>query len=154
MVIIDTKYVNNYTTLNHENEYRTFIGKKCSIFVACFCHSFSRHSRVGWVSLAVHTLLPLMLQCLDPIGKKSHQQQIWRQPMNFSPNPRIGSVVSYYELWGYTLCNIGLTIKKISYLFEYIYFENVFSFQLKSNDFLRVSILRLSYVFLDLKTIH
>ena len=36
------------------------------------------------VSPTVHTLLPWMLQCLDPIHKKSYQQQIWHNPMNFS----------------------------------------------------------------------
>ena len=39
------------------------------------------------VPQAVCTLLSSVLQCLDPIGQKSHQQQIWSH-MKFSANPR------------------------------------------------------------------
>ena len=38
----------------------------------------------NFVSLMVHTLLPLVLQCCDHIGQESHQPQIWHHPMNFS----------------------------------------------------------------------
>ena len=36
------------------------------------------------VLFVVHALLSLELQCLNPIGKKIHQQQIWHHYMNFS----------------------------------------------------------------------
>ena len=36
--------------------------------------------------LAVHTFPPSILQCLDSIGQKNHQQQIWHY-MNFSADP-------------------------------------------------------------------
>ena len=39
------------------------------------------------VSFAFHTLLPLVLQCLDPIGPNSHQQQIWLHHINFLGPP-------------------------------------------------------------------
>ena len=35
------------------------------------------------VSLAVHTHLPRVFQCLDPIGQKSHPQHIWRHHIYF-----------------------------------------------------------------------
>ena len=36
---------------------------------------------------AVHILLSSVLWCLDPIGKKSHQQHIWHHHMNFFAHP-------------------------------------------------------------------
>ena len=39
------------------------------------------------VLLMVHTLLPLMLQCLNPIDQKNPQQQIWYHQISFSAHP-------------------------------------------------------------------
>ena len=47
-------------------------------------------------SLAVHTLLQSVLQCLDPIHQKSHLQQIWCQPMNFTVHPHISYIFFFY----------------------------------------------------------
>ena len=39
-----------------------------------------------------HIPFLLLLQCLDPIGQNSHQQQIWSHHMNFLPN-------NFFSLW-------------------------------------------------------
>ena len=36
------------------------------------------------IPLALHTIIPSMLQCLGPIGKNSHEQNIWRHHTSFS----------------------------------------------------------------------
>ena len=41
--------------------------------------------------LVVHELFPSMWQCLDSLGRKSHQQQIWCHQMNFSTDSRTNS---------------------------------------------------------------
>ena len=56
------------------------------------------------VLLTVYTLLPLLLQCIDPIVKNSHPQQIWHQPMNFSAHTPI---YIYIYIYIYTHTHTG-----------------------------------------------
>ena len=48
------------------------------------------------VSLAVH-ILQSILQCLDTIGQKIHQQQIWCHYINFEAKPQSSNTTS--DLW-------------------------------------------------------
>ena len=54
------------------------------------------------VSFVVNTLLQSVLQCLDPIGQKINQQQIWRHPMNCAANELFSPTTNaflYLSFW-------------------------------------------------------
>ena len=67
-----------------------------------------------------HTLLLSVLQCLDPINQKSHQQQIWCHHMNFSAHPHIYSYLLSCLVWHECVCMCVYTCMCI-YIYYSIY---------------------------------
>ena len=72
------------------------------------------------VPLAVHTLLQLVFKCSDPIGPKSHQQQIWHCHINFTAQPSMYTYFHFYVykkyVWNYIYIYIYIYSDRHSYV--------------------------------------